>query len=104
MIDSDMKNIMNKASSDNGGRIDPATLSDIELELLEQYLFCQETWQEVCLVIEKDDNVGTSSTVVINRPLSTKASVSVHATYIIPGAQFSEIDDKCWTNQSFIFI
>ena len=77
MIKTDMQTIVNKGDTEGGGRIDPASLTNSELEMLEQYLHCQETWQEVCLVVEKDESMGTSSSVVINRPLATRANVDL---------------------------
>lgn len=74
LIKTEMSEIMSNAGKDNGGRIDPANLSNNQLELLEQYLHCQETWQEVCLVFDRDDEAGTATTLVLNRPLATKVN------------------------------
>jgi len=74
LIKTEMSEIMTNAGKDNGGRIDPANLSNNQLELLEQYLHCQETWQEVCLVFDRDDETGSATTLVLNRPLATKAN------------------------------
>ena len=96
MIKSEMETIFKKGS-ENNGRIDPATLSNHELELLEQYLHCQETWQEVCLVIEKDDEKGTASTIVINRPLATKLNVDLASMVL-----FGQWSDEAISNSNSI--
>lgn len=56
------------------GRVDPNRLPNDAMELLRIYLDHQETWQEVCLVISRDEHNGNSSTLVLNRPLSLRLS------------------------------
>jgi len=65
-----MMEIAERAGDD--GQVDATTLDDEASELLQLYLDNQETWQEVCLVLEKDDNTGTATTLVLNRPMALK--------------------------------
>ena len=52
------------ASAGKNGILNPNDLVDESRELLEKYLHYKQTWQEVCLM------VGSTQTVVINRPIS----------------------------------
>ena len=45
----------------------------------------QQTWQEVCLVIEKDEKTGTAKTLTINRTMAFKLSKSL-ARLVLLGA------------------
>jgi len=65
-----MLDIADKAGDD--GHIDATSLSDDSAELLQLYLDNQESWQEVCLVLERDEVEGTASTLVLNRPMAFK--------------------------------
>ncbi|KAL3940110.1 MAG: hypothetical protein SGARI_001121, partial [Bacillariaceae sp.] len=56
------------ASADDEGQIDATTLKEEASEMLSLYLDNQETWQEVCLVAEKED--GNAKTLVLNRPMA----------------------------------
>lgn len=68
LIDEGMKTIASAA--DDSGQIDATGLNDESSELLTLFLENQETWQEVCLVVSKND--GTSRTLVLNRPMAFK--------------------------------
>lgn len=68
MIEEEMKSIAGKA--DEQGQIDATRLGDDSSELLSLYLDNQETWQEVCLVL--DHNGGKAKTLVLNRPMAFK--------------------------------
>jgi glucose-6-phosphate 1-epimerase/putative transcriptional regulator len=52
------------------GQIDPAALSAEKADLLTLYLDNQESWQEVGLILERDTDLGTASTLVLNRPMA----------------------------------
>lgn len=54
------------------GQIDAVSLPDDKAELLTLYLDNQESWQEVCLVLERDTDLGTATALVLNRPMSFK--------------------------------
>ena len=68
LIAESMTEIAQMAGED--GQIDATTLPDDKAELLTLYLDNQESWQEVCLVLERDTDVGTGSTLVLNRPMA----------------------------------
>ncbi len=57
----DLAAIMSKASPNS--RIDPNSLSLESLELLQLYMDHQNAWQEVCLVIKRDERTGQLVTV-----------------------------------------
>jgi len=71
----ELASIMSRASPD--GRLDPSSLGPESLELLRVYMENQHAWQEVCLVIERDERTGRSVTVTINRPMAFKLSRSL---------------------------
>lgn len=66
MVEQEMGKIANMA--DDQGQIDATKLKEEASEMLSLYLDNQETWQEVCLVVEKDD--GDATTLVLNRPMA----------------------------------
>ena len=68
LVEDEMQTIAGMA--DNDGQIDATQLKDDASEMLSMFLANQETLQEVCLVIEKDN--GNSKTVVLNRPMAFK--------------------------------
>lgn len=68
MIDGEMKQIAKQA--DEQGQIDATRLGEDSAELLTLFLENQETWQEVCLVLEQGD--GKAKTLVLNRPMAFK--------------------------------
>jgi hypothetical protein len=49
----------------------------------------QNAWQEVCLVIERDERTGRSVTVTINRPMAFKFSSGGGWSYWGPGREAS---------------
>ncbi|KAL3764670.1 hypothetical protein ACHAW5_000301 [Stephanodiscus triporus] len=79
--------IMSNARPD--GRIDPSALGPESVELLRRYMDHQNTWQEVCLVIEHDERTGRSKTVTINRPMAFKLSRNL-GTLVLLGSYKSE--------------
>jgi len=73
LIESEMKKIADMA--DEEGQIDATALTEDYSEMLHLYLDNQETWQEVCLVLEQlTDSEGSKSskTLVLNRPMAFK--------------------------------
>ena len=60
------------STADDSGQIDSTTLSDESTEMLQIFLDNQETWQEVCLLVDKDDERGTAKALVLNRPMAFK--------------------------------
>jgi Uncharacterized ACR, COG1678 len=70
MVEDEMQEIASTA--DDSGQIDSRSLSDESTELLQIYLDNQETWQEVCLVVERDEDLGMAKTLVLNRPMAMK--------------------------------
>mmetsp|Transcript_110192 Transcript_110192/g.318487 ORF Transcript_110192/g.318487 Transcript_110192/m.318487 type:complete len:465 (-) Transcript_110192:212-1606(-) len=68
LIESEMQKIALKA--DDVGQIDATKLGEESSELLGLFLDNQETWQEVCLVLENEG--GNSKTLVLNRPMAFK--------------------------------
>lgn len=77
LVEEEMRKIA--ALADDEGQIDATRLKEEASEMLSLYLDNQETWQEVCLVVEhagsdeeegNDGDVGTSKTVVLNRPMA----------------------------------
>ena len=68
LIAESMTEIADLAGDD--GQIDATDLPDDKAELLTLYLDNQEYWQEVCLVLERDVDVGTASALVLNRPMA----------------------------------
>ena len=85
LIENQMKAIADMA--DEEGQIDATTLAEDYSEMLHLYLENQETWQEVCLVLERNttttkfDNAvdvsQSSKTVVLNRPMSFQLTESL---------------------------
>jgi len=68
MIEEEMRRIAKQA--DEQGHIDTTKLGEDSSELLGLFLDNQETWQEVCLVLEQ--NGGKAKTLVLNRPMAFK--------------------------------
>jgi hypothetical protein len=63
---------MSKASPYS--RINPNSLGLESLELLQLYMDHQNAWQEVCLMIERDERTGRLVMVTINRSMAFKLS------------------------------
>lgn len=72
LIEEEMSNIANLANEN--GEIDPRQLDPKSESLLSLYLDNQNTWQEVCLVTDRDVTGGNATTFVINRPMAFSAS------------------------------
>jgi len=83
LVEHEMMEIAEKAGE--GGEIDASILDDESAELLQLYLDNQETWQEVCLVLERDEETGTASTLVLNRPMALKLTENL-AQLVLHGA------------------
>eukprot|EP00529_Nitzschia_sp_RCC80_P013104 CAMPEP_0113457426 /NCGR_PEP_ID=MMETSP0014_2-20120614/9404_1 /TAXON_ID=2857 /ORGANISM="Nitzschia sp." /LENGTH=594 /DNA_ID=CAMNT_0000348925 /DNA_START=203 /DNA_END=1987 /DNA_ORIENTATION=- /assembly_acc=CAM_ASM_000159 len=67
-------------TADGEGQIDATRLKDEGSEMLSLYLDNQERWQEVCLVVEhagSDSNGGSSTTLVLNRPMAFQLTESL---------------------------
>lgn len=72
MVQDKMKKIASLA--DGNGTIDPRQLAPQDETLLNLYVDNQSTWQEVCLIIERDVESGTAQTLVLNRPMAFSLS------------------------------
>mmetsp|Transcript_11690 Transcript_11690/g.14527 ORF Transcript_11690/g.14527 Transcript_11690/m.14527 type:complete len:253 (+) Transcript_11690:50-808(+) len=79
-----MKKVTDMAQEN--GQIDPSKLDAESVELLQLYLDYQETWQEVCMVIDRSEEIGTATTLVINRPMAMKLTENL-AKLILHGAK-----------------
>lgn len=75
------------SSADANGKIEANDLGEDSLELLQLYMDHQQTWQEVCLVISKDEKTGCSKTLAINRPMAFKLSESL-GRLVLLGASY----------------
>lgn len=75
LVEEHMLTIAAKAGDD--GQIDPTSLDDDASEMLTLYLDNQETWQEVCLVMERNESNGAATTLVLNRPMALKLTDSL---------------------------
>lgn len=85
LVEDEMQEIASTA--DDSGQIDSTTLSDESTEMLQIFLDNQETWQEVSLVVEKDDADGTAKALVLNRPMAFKLTENLsrlvlHGAYL----------------------
>lgn len=70
LVEEEMQKIANNADED--GQVDSTILKDDALEMLSLYMDNQEKWQEVCLLVEKEDVIGDARVLVINRPMAGK--------------------------------
>jgi hypothetical protein len=86
MIEEGMKKIASKA--DDGGQIDATSLAEDSSELLSLYLDNQETWQEVCLVLEQ--NGSNAKTLVLNRPMAFKLTENL-GKLVLQGAFMTSV-------------
>ncbi len=87
LLQRELAAIMSKASPDS--RINPNSLGLDSLELLQLCMGHQNAWQEVCLVIERDERTGRSVTVTIKRPMAFKLSSWGGWSYWGPGRNAS---------------
>lgn len=76
-----------------GGEIDASALPKESIDFLNLYLNHQDTWQEVCLVAEKDEEKGMASTLVLNRPMAFTLSDSI-ARLILFGAYRNDLSSE----------
>lgn len=72
LIEEELENIADLANEN--GEIDPRHLEPKSESLLNLYLDNQNSWQEVCLVTDRDATKGSATTFVINRPMAFTAS------------------------------
>lgn len=84
VVKSGLKRVTDNAEKD--GQIDPSRLDEESIELLQLYLDYQETWQEVCMVINHNEEIGTAATLVLNRPMAMKLNDNL-AKLILFGAK-----------------
>ncbi|KAG7348302.1 ACR COG1678 domain containing protein [Nitzschia inconspicua] len=89
MIEEEMSKIANMA--DDEGQIDATQLKEESSEMLSLYLDNQESWQEVCLVVEKQG--GNARTVVLNRPMAFQLTENI-GKLVLHGAFQSQKQDK----------
>ena len=75
-----------------GGEIDASTLSKESIDFLNLYLNHQDTWQEVCLVVERKEN-GAGATLVLNRPMAFTLSDSI-ARLVLFGAYRNDLSPE----------
>lgn len=88
LVEDEMKKIAD--SADEEGQIDATRLNADSSEMLSLFLDNQENWQEVCLVVEKENS--KSKTVVLNRPMAFKLTDNI-GRLVLNGA-FQELDLK----------
>ncbi|KAL7532992.1 hypothetical protein ACHAWF_004306, partial [Thalassiosira exigua] len=77
------------SNANSNGRINSDDLDEESLEILQLYVDHQQSWQEVCLVLERDERTGRATTVTINRPMAFKLSESL-GRLLLMGAHRSE--------------
>lgn len=75
LLKSELVKIMSTANVN--GKIAPEELDEESLEILQLYISHQDSWQEVALVVEKDEKSGSCTTLTINRPMAFKLSESL---------------------------
>jgi hypothetical protein len=75
LVEDEMMEIAECAGDD--GQVDATVLNDERAELLQLYMDNQDTWQEVCLVLERSEEVGTATALVLNRPMAFKLTENV---------------------------
>jgi hypothetical protein len=68
LIEREMREIVESVGEDES--IDADELNDERAEVLKLYLEYQESWQEVCLCLQRDEKAGTASIIVLNRPMA----------------------------------
>ena len=75
MLREELESILSNA--DPSGKLEADKLSPNSMEMLQRYVDHQQYWQEVCLVVEKDDRLGYAKTLTINRPMAFSLSKSM---------------------------
>jgi len=86
LIGEEMKKIAEKANEN--GEIDPNGLPLESEDLLKLYIDCQQNWQEVCLVTERNEKDGRAITYTLNRPMAFKLTETL-AKMLLFGAQMN---------------
>ena len=71
------------------GEIDPSKLDAESMILLNLYLDNQNSWQEVCLVSDRDATKGISTTFVLNRPMAFTVSNNLARLVLFGGLDAS---------------
>jgi hypothetical protein len=87
LVEEEMKCIAGTA--DEEGQIDATKLKEDSSEMLSLFLDNQENWQEVCLVVSKENS--KSKTLVLNRPMAFKLTDNI-GRLVLNGA-FRKDDD-----------
>jgi hypothetical protein len=81
-----------------GGELDAAKLSTKLSELLQMYLDHQETWQEVCLIYQKEEasssSEATSCMVVLNRPMAMKLTENLAQLILFGNPPVEDEEDE----------
>ena len=75
MLREELQSILSNA--DPSGKLEADKLNPTSMEMLQKYVDHQQYWQEVCLVVEKDDRLGYAKTLTINRPMAFTLSKSM---------------------------
>mmetsp|Transcript_1698 Transcript_1698/g.2238 ORF Transcript_1698/g.2238 Transcript_1698/m.2238 type:complete len:487 (-) Transcript_1698:689-2149(-) len=96
LIDEEMSNIAGLANA--SGQIDPRELDSKGESLLNLYLDYQTTWQEVCLIADRNSKEGTATTFVLNRPMSFRLNKSL-ARLVLFGA-YGAMTDRIPVSQT----
>ncbi|GKY90370.1 hypothetical protein MPSEU_000011000 [Mayamaea pseudoterrestris] len=100
LLEREMFAIAELGQNSDDGHIDASTLNDERAEVLSLYLDHQETWQEVCLCLQRDEKSGIASTLVLNRPMAFKltdhlARLCLYGTEeSLKGSTTDEVDAK----------
>mmetsp|Transcript_4317 Transcript_4317/g.7196 ORF Transcript_4317/g.7196 Transcript_4317/m.7196 type:complete len:453 (+) Transcript_4317:113-1471(+) len=82
MCEQQMKKIAGMAEE---GQIDASKLDEESNDFLQMYLDNQETWQEVCLVVDGNNASGKASALVLNRPMAFKLTENL-AQLVLQGS------------------
>jgi len=95
-IDDEMLEITNLA--DENGQINSRQLKSKSEEILKLYLDNRQSWQEVCLVVERNDKNGHAVTYVLNRPMAFRLNENL-ARLVLFGAFDAMNIDKVSVSQ-----
>jgi hypothetical protein len=97
MIEDEMSKLANMA--DDEGQIDATQLKEDTSEMLSLYLDNQESWQEVCLVVENEN--GNAKTLVLNRPMAFQLTENL-AKLVLHGVFQTQQDSKYEKQKEFV--
>jgi Uncharacterized ACR, COG1678 len=89
MIDHKMEALHDASKED--GQINPSELDEESKEILQMYLEYQDSWQHVCLVLEQDEEAGTATTLVLNRPMAVRLTDHL-GRLVLDGAYVTTMD------------